>query len=198
VIYLASQSPQRAQLLEQAGLRFQVVPSTGDEERVQLPHPQALALERARVKAEGAQVPPGADGVILAADTVVAVGGRLYGKPTDDADAARILTALSGTTHHVITGHCCLRVCADGSRGPAACGVAMAAVTMRQLVPEEIQAYLATGEHRGRAGAYAMQESGDRFVVDVQGAKGTVIGLTLDTVQRLYRELVGCLPETLV
>lgn len=197
MIYLASQSPQRAGLLQQAGLRHVVVPSTGDEEQVQLPHPQALALERARIKAEGAQVPAGKAGVILAADTVVAVGKQLYGKPKDDADAARILMALSGTTHHVITGHCCILVHADGSRGHAACAVALAAVTMRTLTPSDIQAYLATGEHRGRAGAYAMQETGDRFVVDVQGATGTVIGLTLETVQRLYREVAGSVPERL-
>ncbi len=191
MIYLASRSPQRAVLLTQAGFPFTVVPSIADEELIHGLPPTALALERARHKAEGATIPAGSSGVILAADTVVAVGRAEYGKPTDDADAVRILTALSGTTHTVVTGHCCVLVNADGSRGHAACAVATAQVTMRVLSPADIAAYISTGEHRGRAGAYALQDTGDRFVVDVQGAKGTVVGLTIDIVARLYREVTG-------
>lgn len=189
VIYLASKSPQRAQLLTRAGVPFTVVASDADEERITAGHPQVLALERARHKAEGARLPAGADGVVLAADTVVALGQTVFGKPEDDADALRILRALAGTTHLVLTGHCCQRVHADGKRGPVACAVAVARVTMRAAGDDELRAYLATGEHRDRAGAYAIQESGDRFVVDVQGAMGTVIGLTIETVARLYREV---------
>lgn len=186
-------------LLARANVPFTVVASNADEERIVAGHPQVLALDRARHKAEAVILPAGADGVVLAADTVVALGQRVFGKPTDDEDALRILRALAGTTHHVLTGHCCQRVFADGRRGPVACAVAVARVTMRPVDDDELRAYIATGEHRDRAGAYAIQESGDRFVIEVQGAMGTVVGLTIETVARLYREvadqsLTGSLP----
>lgn len=188
MIYLASQSPQRLMLLRRAGIPVTVVTSTADEETVQGRHPQALALDRARHKAEGAVLPPGATGLILAADTVVALGMTLFGKPTDDADAVRILSALAGTTHAVHTGHHAVRV-VDGQRQGEASAVSSAKVTMRPLSRHEIDGYLATGEHRGRAGAYAIQETGDRFVTEVQGAMDTVIGLQVAAVARLWREL---------
>ena len=188
VIYLASQSPQRAMLLEQAGVPFTVVDSTGDEETVTSDRPQLLALDRARVKARGATVPANATGVILGADTVVSLGMTIYGKPTDDDDAVRILGALQGTTHSVLTGHHLIRV-VNGVISTEASGISLARVTMRAMSAEDIRAYLATGEHRGRAGAYAIQETGDRFVVDLQGSWGTVVGLSVSTVAKLYREL---------
>ena len=188
VIYLASQSPQRAMLLERAGVPFAVVASSGDEETVISDRPQLLALDRAMVKARGAAVPAHATGVILGADTVVSLGMTIYGKPTDDADAARILGALQGTTHTVLTGHHLIRV-VNGVVSTEASGISLARVTMRSLSAEDIRAYLATGEHRGRAGAYAIQETGDRFVVDLQGSWGTVVGLSVSTVAKLYREL---------
>lgn len=178
-------------LLTRAGVPFTVVASAADEEQVTAGAPQVLALDRARAKAEGAVLPPGTAGVVLAADTVVALGRQVFGKPSDDDDALRILGALQGTTHNIFTGHCCLLVNADGSRGPAACAVAVAKVTMRPVQTAELKAYIATGEHCDRAGAYAIQESGDRFVTEVQGAMGTVIGLNLDSVARIYRELTN-------
>ena len=196
MIYLASQSPQRAQLLRQAGAPFTVVASLGDEETVSNPQPQLLALDRAQVKARGAQLPPGASGIILGADTVVALGMTVYGKPTDDADAARILGALQGTTHTVLTGHHAIRV-VDGMLQAEASGISLARVTMRPMSAADISAYLATGEHRGRAGAYAIQETGDRFVTDLQGSWGTVVGLSVSTVAKLWRELTdSTLPLT--
>ncbi len=177
-------------LLHDAGVPFTVVPSSGDEETVSSPKPQLLALDRAKVKAQGAQVPPGSVGVVVGADTVVALGMELFGKPTDDSDAERILSRLSGTTHTVMTGHHAIRV-VDGHLGTEASALSIARVTMRQLSSEEIRAYLATGEHRGKAGAYAIQETGDRFIVDVQGSYGTVVGLSVTTVAKLWRELTN-------
>jgi septum formation protein len=175
-------------LLERAGIPFQVVPSTGDEESVTTPQPQLLALDRAQIKARGAQLPPGATGVVLGADTVVALGMRVYGKPTDDDDALRILSQLQGTTHTVLTGHHLIRVC-DGQLGQEASGISLAKVTMKSLSEADIRSYIATGEHRGRAGAYAIQETGDRFVLELQGSWGTVVGLSASTVAKLWREL---------
>ena len=189
VIYLASQSPQRSQLLQRDGVPFTVVPSDGDEESVTTPQPQLLALDRAQVKARGARLPAGATGAVLGADTVVALGMRVFGKPTDDEDAFRILSQLQGTTHTVLTGHHLVRV-VDGATGAEASGISIAKVTMRTLSADDIRSYIATGEHRGRAGAYAIQETGDRFVVELQGSWGTVVGLSVSTVAKLWRELV--------
>ncbi len=190
MIYLASQSPQRAALLKRTTAPFTVVASSGDEETVTgLPAP-ALAVERARIKARGAVLKPPIPGesVVVSADTVVALGNELIGKPADRTDAMRILSALSGSTHHVFTGTCVIAVAPDSTLGTEAVSVAMAKVTMRRMTPEEIRAYVDSGESDGRAGAYAIQESGDRFIADLAGGWDTVVGLNLAAVVRLYRE----------
>ncbi len=176
-------------LLARAGVDFVVVPTTADEEAICAPVPTALALERARAKALAAVLSDTlADHVVLGADTVVALGRDLFGKPHDRADAVRILGRLSGSTHQVITGHHLVhRV--GGQITAEASGVSVAKVTMRTMSPTEIAAYVDSGESDHRAGAYAIQETGDRFVVDVQGNFETVVGLHVATVARLYREL---------
>lgn len=196
MIYLASASPQRAFLLAKAGVAYDVVKTVHDEDSIWLPHPQAMALERARHKALTVTLDllprPWADGdAVLAADTVTSFKGKVYGKPADRADAIRILEAIQGTTHTVTTAHCLLVPAMQG-RGPVmACGVSLAQVTMRPVTRAEIEAYVDTGESHERSGAYAIQESGDRFVVDRQGPLDTIVGLHLDTVRRLYREVTG-------
>jgi septum formation protein len=204
VLYLASRSPQRSQLLRKASVPFTVVPSTCDEAAIDAPAAQLLALDRACGKAAGADLAGrdrAAPCVVLGADTVVALGRQAIGKPADRADARRILGMLQGTTHSVITAHCCLLLAADGSRVKEARGVAIARVTMRSMTPAEIDAYVATGESDDRAGAYAIQETGDRYVVDLEGSHDTVVGLSLATVARLWREvadspLPGYVPPT--
>ncbi|GDY14787.1 Maf-like protein [Planctomycetota bacterium] len=186
MLYLASQSPQRAMLLTRAGLRFTVVPSANDEEAIVNLPPPVLAAERARHKCRGAVLPAESSGVVLAADTLVVVAGKVLGKPVDRADAERMLGLLSGTTHTVITGHCCRKL---GQEAVEAVGIALAKVTFRPLTQAQIAAYVATGECDGRAGAYAVQERGDQFVAEIQGGWDTVVGLTLATVTRLHREL---------
>ncbi|MCS6970048.1 MAG: Maf family protein [Planctomycetota bacterium] len=184
MLYLASRSPQRARLLAAAGVPFTVVATACSEETVSAPLPSVLALERARCKARSARdVPPGA--IVLGADTVVALGNAVLGNPGDAAEVAAMLRRLSGTTHQVFTAHC---LCCAGSDREAR-AVTMARVTMRPLTEEEIAAYAASGEGIGKAGGYAIQERGDRFIVDLQGAPETVIGLHVPTVAKLWREL---------
>lgn len=186
VLYLASQSPQRAMLLSRAGIPFTVVNSIGDEETVRGLPPIALAIARARIKAEGAVVSKSHAGdVVLGADTVVALGDDVFGKPRDDADGRRILRRLQGTSHQVITGHHLIRL-ADGVCRSAH---AVVEVTMRQVEDREIEAYLATGEHRGRAGAYAIQETADRFVIALNGPWDAVVGLHVASVEVALLEL---------
>ncbi len=204
MLLLASQSPQRSRLLKAAGIAFTVVASDCDEETVVHADPKVLALERARAKARGARLsgldlaPPA---IVLAADTVVSVAGKAVGKPTDRADAARILGLLQGTVHHVITGHCCLLVDRAGARLREARALAIAQVTMRAMTPGDIAAYVATGECDGRAGAYAIQETGEKWVIGVEGAFDTIVGLHLSTVGKLYWEcadqmMPGYLPRS--
>jgi len=190
VLYLASQSPQRATLLTRAAVRFTVVASSCREDDIAIPLPQALAIERARAKARGAQGVP-AGGIVLGADTVVALGREILGSPADAAGSAAMLGKLSGTTHQVMTAHCLWRAGSDLE----AVALTTARVTMRPLSAQEIADYAATGEGIGKAGGYAIQEKADRFVVELQGALDTVIGLNVPTVAKLWREVAeGALP----
>ncbi len=190
MLYLASQSPQRATLLTRAAVTFTVVASSCREDDIALPLPQALAIERARAKAHGAVgVPDG--GIVLGADTVVALGREVLGSPADAAGCAAMLAKLSGTTHQVMTAHCLWRAGSDVE----AVALSTARVTMRPLSAQEIADYAASGEGVGKAGGYAIQEKADRFVVEVQGAIETVIGLHVPTVAKLWREVAeGGLP----
>ena len=183
MLYLASQSPQRATLLTRAAVVFTVIHSSCDEETISAPLPQALAIDRARAKARGASAPEGA--IVLGADTVVALGREVLGSPRDAAAAAAMLAKLSGTTHQVMTAHCLWRAGSDVD----AVALSTARVTMRPLSPQEISDYAASGEGIGKAGGYAIQEKADRFVVEVQGAIETVIGLHVPTVAKLWREV---------
>lgn len=197
VLYLASRSPQRAMLLTRAGIPFTVVDSTCDEETVWFPDPRTLALERARAKAAAAVL--SADqravkpAVILGADTVVALGSEIFGKPADRADAVRILSQLQDSTHTIYTGHCCLRV--DAGNAYEATHVAMTHVTMRPMSRQEIEDYVASGESDGRAGAYAIQETGDRFLAGIHGDWDTVVGLNIALTARLHLECTDTWPD---
>lgn len=197
MLYLASRSPQRAMLLKRAGIVFTVVESTCDEESVSSPNPQVLALERARAKAAAAVLTApqraAVPAVVLGADTVVALGNRVFGKPKDRADAAQMLGQLQGTTHTVYTGHCLVRV--DAGQGGDAARIAMTRVTMKPMSPGEIEAYVASGESDGRAGAYAIQETGDRYVAELQGGWDTVVGLNVAMSARLYMECTEAWPD---
>lgn len=185
-------------LLRRAGVSFTVVKHQCDEATITATRPDVLALERARAKARAAVLSPEqctAGMVILGADTVVAVGNQIIGKPTDRADAIRLLGLLQGTTHSVFTGHACVTVKADGSVDAEAARIAMAQVTMRPLSSQEIADYVASGESDGRAGAYAIQETGDRFVVDLKGGWDTVVGLNVAMTARVYHELTELWPD---
>lgn len=194
MLYLASQSPQRSAILASTGVAYRVVASAADEDHIVDPNPLAMALARARFKAKHALIADLLAGwsdqdVVLAADTVVALGDEVFGKPRDNADAERILTRLAGTQHTVATAHCCWRPAFDGRDEREASGVSVAKVTMRAMSPEDIKLYVATGESAERSGAYAIQETGDRFVTHVSGDRDTVVGLSMPMVSRLYREV---------
>jgi septum formation protein len=184
-LVLASSSPQRRAILERLGVRFTVRPSGANE--LKQGDPAALARENAQRKARAAWV-PGANEVVLACDTLVALDGVIYGKPSDEAAAGETLRALSGVTHEVYSGLVLLKE--ERSEACERVATARTAVTFRVLSPELERWYLATGEWRGRAGGYAIQGAGAALVRDVQGEYENVVGLPLATLLDLYPELM--------
>jgi septum formation protein len=181
-LVLASASERRRRLLESLGLPFTVVPADVDESARPGESAEACALRLAREKARAVAARHG-EGTVLAADTLAALGDRSIGKPRDEEDARAILRSLSGTEHRVVTGVAVLRARA----GREASGVAVTAVTMRPLTEDDVRGYVASGEAMGKAGAYAVQETGDRFVASMRGDFDNVVGLPM----RLVRELLA-------
>lgn len=184
VLILASASPRRAQLLESAGFLFTVRPADVDERARPGEAPADYVLRIARAKAaevgRDCRIP---GSVILAADTAVVVGGQTLGKPIDDRDATRMLKLLSGQVHEVMTGVVLLA----GTREAAE--VVRTRVRLLPLTDGEITWYVGTKEPDGKAGAYAIQGLGARFVDWIEGSWSNVVGLPLATVDRLLKEL---------
>ena len=182
-VILASASPRRRQLLENAGFDFTVTASSFDEDRVRQLPPRRQALAAARGKAlEVRRRRPGA--WIVAADTVVALDGVALGKPRDPHDAARMLRSLSDRDHAVHSAICV--VAPDGRRATA---VASSQVRLGRLSPSRVRAYVAGGEPLGKAGGYAIQGQGGEFARVVRGRRDTVVGLSMSLLARLLRRL---------
>lgn len=184
-LILASASPRRAQLLRDCGFVFRVVTPPFDEPD-HLPgvtDPAALAEQLSRLKAEHAR-PLVSAGVILAGDTVAALQGEVFGKPRDRDDARRIISSLAGTTHQVITGITLL----DAASGRSATAHAVTDVTMRLLSDSELDEYLDSGDWAGKAGAYGIQDHGDRFVTSIDGSFSNVVGLPLELATALLAD----------
>jgi septum formation protein len=177
-LILASASPQRQHLLREAGYEFDVEPAHVDEDHYPAGTlPSALALFLARLKAQTI-ADRVADRVVLGADTVVAFGDRILGKPEDAAHAREMLELLSGTTHIVITGVSVIHRDAAFSQDRRV----MSAVRVRPLRRWEIEAYVESGQWVGKAGGYGIQDP-DPFVVCMTGCKTNVVGLPMTTVR---------------
>ncbi|MHC4932676.1 MAG: Maf family protein [Planctomycetota bacterium] len=179
MLVLASASPRRRALLEEAGIRYRViVPSVG-EQAPERGDPHAVAVANARSKALSVS----AGEPVLGADTVVALGDRLLGKPRDASHAGAILNLLSGTIHSVVTGVALV------FGGEIRTRSVETKVTMRRLTDREIESYVASGEAMGKAGAYAIQETADRFVTRLEGPYDNVVGLPIGAVRELLAEV---------
>jgi septum formation protein len=180
---LASASPRRRELLAQLGVALEVRPSNTDETPLPAEAPEAYVR---RVAAEKARAVEGE--TVLAADTVVVLEGTLLGKPRDAADAARMLRALSGRAHQVVTGVC-------GRRGGREEVVAVTTdVLFAPLTEAQVAWYVATGEPLDKAGAYAVQGIGGAFVAEVRGSISNVVGLPILETAALLRRLGFALP----
>lgn len=187
-IVLASRSPRRRQLLEQMGLRdFRIVCSDADETASPGLTPPALVEALSARKAAAVQHAAVAGDLIIAADTVVALDGRVLGKPADGPDAFAMLSALSGRRHQVYTG---LTVVCGAQRLTEH---EVTAVTFRSLSSAEICAYIATGEPMDKAGAYGIQGRGALFVEGIEGDYYNVMGLPVCRLGRILARLgVDC------
>ena len=181
-LILASRSPRRARLLREAGYELDIVPADVDESRLDGEEPRRYVSRVAASKA-AAVMPRVGERIVVAADTVVLIDGLVLGKPADRRDAASMLGRLSGRTHEVLTG---LVVARDGRRLEA---VEMARVTLATLEPARIAWYAGTGEPDDKAGAYAAQGIGSRFVERIEGSYTNVVGLPVALVDRFVRQL---------
>ena len=184
VLVLASASPRRLDLLRQIGLEpDRVEPADVDETPRPKETPRRLALRLAEAKAAAAAA-RAPDAYVLGADTVVAVGRRLLGKTEETAEARAWLGLLSGRGHRVFTG-----VAVIAPSGRKAVRLAEARIRFKRLTDREIDAYLESGEWRGKAGAYAIQGLAGGFVIEVQGSYSAVIGLPLYETRMLLEGL---------
>ena len=190
-IYLASRSPRRRELLTQIGVRYHLLlfrerageKTEVNEDPLAGEAPDAYVERMARAKAQAGwkrmlqrnlpQAP------VLAADTTVALEGRIFGKPVDRAEAASMLAQLSGRSHEVLTAI----ALTNGDRLDAA--LSRSEVRFRDLTPQEIEEYVATGETDDKAGAYAIQGRAARFISELRGSYSGVMGLPLYETARM-------------
>lgn len=182
-LVLASASPRRRQLLGDAGFAFDIAEPPFVEPDETRPHvaPALHAESLAYYKASSvAAIKP--ESTILAADTIAAHDGRIIGKPKDEADAFRILSSLSGTSHFVITG---LAIVHHAS-GRRLLQHDVSTVVVRKLSDDAIRAYLRTGAWQGKAGAYGVQDQDDPFVEKVIGSFTNVVGLPMDLLHLMF------------
>jgi septum formation protein len=180
-LILASASPRRRDLLAAAGVTFQIVESGIDEIRLDHEQAPAYALRMASEKALYVSRQR-TDALVLGADTVVELGGEILLKPADAADARRMLWALSGHTHTVVTAFAIARAGRVLESAPIT-----ARVTFRDLSPGAINAYLTTGEPFDKAGSYGIQGASADFIASVTGARDTVMGLPVREVLATLR-----------
>jgi septum formation protein len=194
-IYLASRSPRRRELLSQIGVRYHLLlfrsrpetPPDVDESMLPNEQPDSYVERVARAKAEAGwkllrlrNLPLAP---VLAADTTVALQGRILGKPANRKEAAEMLAALSGQRHEVLTAVALAR---DDQVDSA---LSRSEVLFKKLTADEITQYVATGECDDKAGAYAIQGRGARFVMELRGSYSGVMGLPLYETSQLLEKL---------
>jgi len=186
-LILASASPRRAELLRAAGYEFEIIVADVDERARDGETPDIYVRRLAAEKSAAVQA---ADAIILGADTTVVVDGEILGKPRDDDEAAAMLRRLAGRRHDVLTGVSVRYGAHEVGR------VESTAVWFSALTKEDIAWYLASGEGRDKAGAYAIQGLASRFIPRIEGSYANVVGLPVAAVAELLRSVLASHPET--
>jgi septum formation protein len=190
-IILASASPRRRELLAQAGYQFEVAPPDVDESRFAAAgvradeYAERLALAKARSVAERF-----ADRVVIGADTVVDFAGEIIGKPADSRQAEQITGKLFSAPHKVITGLAILRL-SDATELVAS---DTTIVYPKRMTAKQIAEHIGSGTWRDKAGAYAIQETGDQFVERIEGSLTNVMGLPMELLERMLARVPGVQP----
>ncbi|WP_263260388.1 Maf family protein [Pseudomonas sp. RIT-PI-S] len=186
-LFLASGSPRRRELLTQIGVPFTCVPAGIDETPLPGEAAEAYVLRLAAAKAAAGLAAAPASAVVLGADTAVILDGQILGKPHDGGDAARMLAALSGREHLVLTA---VALCTEARSEVLCVGTQ---VRFRHIAADEIHAYWASGEPVDKAGSYAIQGLGAVFVEAMKGSYSAVVGLPLcETAALLSRFGIAC------
>ena len=181
MLVLASKSPRRLELLQNAGFEVQV--RTADVEEIPSPGESPVEYVRRLAQSKSAAVPSSPEEIVLGADTVVVVEGRILEKPADAADAARMLRELSGRSHEVLTGICIRH------NGTVIVDHCRTSVTFSTLSEAQIAEYVATGEPMDKAGAYGIQQFASRFVTSIEGCYFNIVGLPVSLVYRQLNRL---------
>lgn len=190
-IVLASASPRRKELLHQIGIEPEIRPSML-EEAAQEKKPDMVVMELSRQKAEDIAAGCGGKTIVIGADTVVAVGQEILGKPVTPMRAYEMLEKIQGKTHQVYTGVTVL-LCEDGERRHGVTFAEKTDVTVYPMTPEEMREYAESGEPLDKAGAYGIQGPFAAFIRGIQGDYANVVGLPLG---RLYQEIKGLLEDS--
>ena len=183
VLVLASASPRRAELLSAAGISHIIQPADIDESLRGDEGPESYVCRLSREKALAVAQTHDEPKVVLGADTIVLIGTEIAGKPVDASDAHRMLRLLSGNWHDVLTG--VTIVAGEAVRSE----VARTRVRFVEMSSREIDWYISTGEPFDKAGAYAIQGLASRFIEEIDGSYSNVVGLPIQTVYRLIREI---------
>ncbi len=185
-LVLASASPRRRELLQQIGLKFQIIPSCAAEEKLSGETPEEHVVRLSLVKAnEVAEREEVAGRWFIGSDTIVLCDGKILGKPRDDSHATEMLQLLSGREHRVLSGYAVI----DRHSGKQRTEAVSTRVWFRQLTDVEIARYIATREPMDKAGAYAIQGLGVCFVARIEGSYTNVVGLPLCRLTRAMKEL---------
>lgn len=187
-IILASASPRRRELLALCGIRFEVVVAAIDEAPRVGEAPRDLVLRLAVAKARAGAIAARRSGLpVLGADTEVALDGRVFGKPRDEAEGVAMLLALAGRTHEVLSAV----ALHDPGADRTATRLSTSLVRFRPIAPADARAYWASGEPADKAGGYAIQGRGGGFVERLEGSYSGVVGLPLFETLDLLREAEG-------
>lgn len=185
-IILASKSPRRRKILKELGVKYSLWNGEADERVDREYTPSQLVKVLAKKKASACYDDiKNKDALIISADTVVALGNEILGKPRDDDHARQMLRSMSGTTHYVYSGVAAIY------GGKTVCACVRSKIKFRHISDSEIERYLLTGEHRDKAGSYGIQEKGGYFVESVSGDINNVVGLPVKKLRDMILDNFG-------
>jgi septum formation protein len=180
MIILASKSPRREELLKKIVRSFKVIPSKFDESKLDHSDPVTFANKASFEKAKDVSIAH-FDDVVIGADTIVVLDNKIFGKPKNISDAKTMLKKLSGKTHQVITGITIFQL------GKSVTGHALTEVTFNEISDKDIEAYLKKHKVLDKAGSYAIQDIGEKFVNSIKGDYDNVVGLPVMMLREMLR-----------